>query len=128
VARALAAPTGATVHALEVVSIPSLAYGGLMAPAIGESIDALLQEASSRMEQLSDVEGRAVYGLTGEELAAFGDEVDILVVGSRGYGPMRRLVLGTTSDYLERHARCPLLVLPRVASSAEAATGNEHPG
>jgi nucleotide-binding universal stress UspA family protein len=128
VARALAAPTGATVHALEVVSIPSLAYGGLMAPAIGESIDALLQEASSRMEQLSDVEGRAVYGLTGEELAAFGDEVDILVVGSRGYGPVRRLVLGTTSDYLERHARCPLLVLPRVASTAQAATGNEHPG
>jgi nucleotide-binding universal stress UspA family protein len=128
VARALAAPTGATVHALEVVSIPSLAYGGLMAPAIGESIDALLQEASSRMEQLPDVEGRAVYGLTGEELAAFGDEVDILVVGSRGYGPVRRLVLGTTSDYLERHARCPLLVLPRVASTAQAATGNEHPG
>jgi nucleotide-binding universal stress UspA family protein len=128
VARALAAPSGATVHALEVVSIPSLAYGGLMAPAIGESIDALLQEASSRMEQLSNVEGRAVYGLTGEELAAFGDEVDILVVGSRGYGPVRRLVLGTTSDYLERHARCPLLVLPRVASTAQAATGNEHPG
>ncbi len=128
VARALAAPTGATVHALEVVSIPSLAYGGLMAPAIGESIDALLQEASSRMAQLSDVEGHAVYGLTGEELAAFGDEVDILVVGSRGYGPVRRLVLGTTSDYLERHARCPLLVLPRVASTAQAATGNEHPG
>jgi len=128
VARALAAPTGATVHALEVVSIPSLAYGGLMAPAIGESIDALLQEASSRMAQLSDVEGRAVYGLAGEELAAFGDEVDILVVGSRGYGPVRRLVLGTTSDYLERHARCPLLVLPRVASTAQAATGNEHTG
>ncbi len=128
VARALAAPTGATVHALEVVSIPSLAYGGLMAPAIGESIDALLQEASSRMAQLSDVEGHAVYGLTGEELAAFGDEVDILVVGSRGYGPVRRLVLGTTSDYLERHARCSLLVLPRVASTAQAAAGNEHPG
>jgi nucleotide-binding universal stress UspA family protein len=126
VARALAAPTGATVHALEVVSIPSLAYGGLMAPAIGESIDALLQAASSRMEQLSNAEGRAVYGLTGEELAAFGDEVDILVVGSRGYGPVRRLVLGTTSDYLERHARCPLLVLPRVASTGGAATGGEH--
>ncbi len=128
VARALAAPTGATVHALEVVSIPSLAYGGLMAPAIGESIDALLQEASNRMEQLSDAEGRAVYGLTGEELAAFGDEVDILVVGSRSYGPVRRLMLGSTSDYLERHARCPLLVLPRVASIGEAATASEHPG
>jgi nucleotide-binding universal stress UspA family protein len=28
---------------------------------------------------------------------------------------VRRLVLGSTSDYLERHARCSLLVLPRAA-------------
>jgi nucleotide-binding universal stress UspA family protein len=115
VARDLAARTGASVHALEVVSIPSAAYGGIVAPNIGESIDMLLQEASRRMRELPDVEGRAVYGLAGEELAAFGDEVDILVVGSRGYGPVRRLILGSTSDYLERHARCPLVVLPRVA-------------
>jgi hypothetical protein len=42
-------------------------------------------------------------------------QLDILVVGSRGYGPVRRLVLGSTADYLERHARCSLLVLPRAA-------------
>ena len=56
-----------------------------------------------------------MYGLAGEELAAFGDEVQLLVVGSRGYGPMKRLILGSTSGYLERHARCSLLVLPRSA-------------
>jgi hypothetical protein len=56
-----------------------------------------------------------VYGLTGEELAAFGDELDVLVVGSRGYGPVKRLMLGSTSEYLERHARCSLVVIPRVA-------------
>jgi nucleotide-binding universal stress UspA family protein len=69
-----------------------------------------------------------VYGLTGEELAAFGDEVDILVVGSRGYGPVRRLVLGSTSDYLERHARCSLLVLPRGGGDRPpgSATDSEH--
>ena len=53
--------------------------------------------------------------MTGEELAAFGDDVDILVVGSRSYGPVRRLMLGSTSEYLERHARCSLVVLPRAA-------------
>ncbi len=45
---------------------------------------------------------------------------------------MKRLVLGSTSDYLQRHARCSLLVLPRVAlggsddepqASAEAPEG-----
>ncbi|MGA2453116.1 MAG: universal stress protein [Solirubrobacteraceae bacterium] len=113
-ARELAAASGAKVKALEVVSIPAVAYGGLMAPAIGDSINTMVDEANARLAQLPGVEGRAVYGLTGEELAAFGDELDILVVGSRGYGPLRRLVLGSTSNYLERHARCSLLVLPRV--------------
>ncbi len=115
-AQQLAAPTNATVHALEVVSIPAYAYAGLMAPPIGENIQPLIEEAEIRMKELGGVEGHAVYGLAGEELAAFGDQVDILVVGSRGYGPVKRLVLGSTSDFLQRHARCSLLVLPRVAT------------
>jgi hypothetical protein len=56
--------------------------------------------------------------LTGEELAVFGNAVDILIVGSRSYGPLRHQVLGSTCAYLQRHARCPLLVLPRGATSA----------
>jgi nucleotide-binding universal stress UspA family protein len=115
VAREVAAPTRAEVLVLEVVSIPTYAYTGLMPPAIGESIESVLSQARERLGKIPDVRARAVYGLTGEELAAFGDEVDVLVVGSRGYGPVRRLVLGSTSDYLERHARCSLLVLPRGA-------------
>jgi nucleotide-binding universal stress UspA family protein len=118
VAQELAAPTNATVHALEVVSIPTYAYTGIMPPAIGETIEVMIQEANGHMKALADVEGRAVYGLAGEELAAFGDQVDILVAGSRGYGPVKRLVLGSTTDYLQRHARCSLLVLPRVAVSS----------
>jgi nucleotide-binding universal stress UspA family protein len=127
-ARELAAPTKASVHALEVVSITTYAYSGLVAPAMGDSIDMMLQEANGRLKELPDVEGRAVHGLIGEELAAFGDEVDVLVVGSRGYGPMRRLVLGSTSNYLERHARCSLLVLPRGASGGvgDSATDSAH--
>jgi nucleotide-binding universal stress UspA family protein len=112
-AHSLAESSGGTVYAREVVTIPTVAYTGIMPPAIGESIDALLQEATSRMSKLRDAEGSAVYGLAGEELAAFGDQVDLLVVGSRGYGPVKRLVLGSTSDYLQRHVRSPLLVLPR---------------
>jgi len=117
-ARELAAPTRASIDVLEVVSIPTYAFTGLIPPTIGEGIDLMLTEANERVRQLPDVGGRAVYGLAGEELAAFGEEVDILVVGSRSYGPWRRLVLGSTSDYLERHARCSLLVLPRAGADA----------
>ena len=49
-------------------------------------------------------------------------ELDILVVGSRSYGAARRLVLGSTSNYLERHARCSLLVLPRPTTGGDGAS------
>jgi nucleotide-binding universal stress UspA family protein len=124
-ARKLAAPTRASIHALEVVSIPTHAYSGF-GYAFGESIDAMLDEANGRLKELPGIDGRAVYGLVGEELASFGDEVDILVVGSRGYGPMGRLVHGSTSDYLERHARCSLVVLPRAAVAGECTTHEEN--
>jgi len=39
-----------------------------------------------------------------------------MIAGSRSYGPWRRLVLGSTSRYLARHARCSLLVIPRSAA------------
>ena len=120
-AQQLATATGASVHALEVVAIPTYAFTGFAAPVSGEGLDEMLEQRDDRLKELTDVDARAVYGLAGEELAAFGDEVDVLVVGSRGYGPMRRLVLGSTSDYLERHARCSLLVLPRAASPATSA-------
>jgi Universal stress protein family len=41
--------------------------------------------------------------------------LDLLVVGSRAYGPIGRLMHGSTSRQLARTARCPLLVLTRGA-------------
>jgi nucleotide-binding universal stress UspA family protein len=116
-ARQLAGRTGATVHAVEVVSLSTYAYTGLISPGIGDSIDVMLKEATNRLKGLHDVEARAVYGIPGEELAAFSEELDLLVIGSRSYGPVGRLVHGSTSDYLQRHGRCSLLVLPRVTST-----------
>jgi nucleotide-binding universal stress UspA family protein len=121
-ARKLAAKTGASMHAVQVVAITSYAYSGIVVPDLGESIEELLKEADDHLKELSGIDARAVYGLTGEELAAFSNEVDLLLVGSRSYGPVRRLVLGSTSDYLERHARCSLLVLPRAAAAGDAAS------
>lgn len=115
-ARELGTATSASVAALEVISIPSHAYVGFISPAAVEDIDECVKQTSQRLAQkLDGVDSRAVWGLTGEELAAFGDELDLLVVGSRGFGPVKRLMLGSTADYLERHARCCLLVLPRAA-------------
>jgi nucleotide-binding universal stress UspA family protein len=120
-ARALATAVGAEVSALEVVALPTYAFIGIVATVTAETVDAMLAEAEGRLAALEGVDAHAVYGLTGEELAAFGDELDLLVVGSRSYGPWRRLVLGSTSEYLQRHARCSLLVLPRSAPDRDQA-------
>jgi nucleotide-binding universal stress UspA family protein len=48
---------------------------------------------------------RAIVDL-GEELGA-----GIIVVGSRGRGPMRRAVMGSVSSSVVHHAHCPVLVM-----------------
>jgi nucleotide-binding universal stress UspA family protein len=113
-ARELAQAGRASVDALEVVSLLTNGYTGIVPPFTGEVIGEMLRDARARMKELPcDVDGQAVCGLIGEELATFANTVDLLIVGSRGYGPMKRMMLGSTSSYLERHARCSLLVLPR---------------
>lgn len=60
--------------------------------------------ATSRM-----LEGRVVDGLAALEPP----ECDLLVCGSRGYGPVRRVLLGGVSGRLVRRASCPVMVVPR---------------
>ena len=47
--------------------------------------------------------------------------LDLLVLGSRGYGLARRLLLGSVSARIVREAHCPVLVTPRPAAPREEA-------
>jgi nucleotide-binding universal stress UspA family protein len=69
---------------------------------------------------LQDVHGRVAYGGPRQELVKLGKEVDLLIVGSRDYGAIARLVHGSVSRYLVGHATCPLLVLPRGTAEVTA--------
>jgi nucleotide-binding universal stress UspA family protein len=55
-----------------------------------------------------------------DELVRRSGDLDLLVVGSRSHGPMRRLLLGSTSRRVVRDAKCPVLVLPRGAHAPDA--------
>jgi nucleotide-binding universal stress UspA family protein len=46
--------------------------------------------------------------------------LDLLVTGSRAYGPARAVLLGSVSRRVAMKARCPVLVLPRGSTSALA--------
>lgn len=116
VARGLAARDGCSVSAITVVNPVSITLGGWggLAPAWSNVTDTLGDAAAKRLRALDGLDERRVaVGDTGAELVAFGDEVDLLVVGSRAHGPVRRVVLGSVSLHLTRDARCPLLVIPR---------------
>ncbi|HEV2005606.1 MAG TPA: universal stress protein [Candidatus Limnocylindrales bacterium] len=43
--------------------------------------------------------------------AAKSEAVDLVVVGSHGRGSMGRLLIGSVSDHVVRHAPCPVLVV-----------------
>ena len=58
--------------------------------------------------------GELLYGEVVDELSMVGERgADLLVCGSRGYGPVRRVLLGTVSSALVRQASVPVLVVPR---------------
>lgn len=117
-ARALAVEHGATLSAFQAVSVPShvsaLANGNGNGN-LTESRPIMVEQARARISALGDIEPHAAYGVPVEELAVYSASLDLLVVGSRGYGPVGRLVHGSTSRRLGQTARCPLLVLTRDA-------------
>jgi nucleotide-binding universal stress UspA family protein len=56
-----------------------------------------------------------------EGLTAASERTDLLVIGSRGYGPAKSVMLGGISRRLIAAAHCPVLVLPRADAEAVAA-------
>jgi nucleotide-binding universal stress UspA family protein len=75
-------------------------------------------------------EGRLLHGRPGPALRELSAELDLLVVGSRGYGTPLSVLMGSTSRRLVRGSRCPVLVTPRPAlrrasSDVQAASGQE---
>jgi nucleotide-binding universal stress UspA family protein len=59
-------------------------------------------------------------GEPARELANQGVELDLLVMGSRGYGPVRRTLLGGVARDVVTLAPCPVMVLPRSARDSGA--------
>jgi nucleotide-binding universal stress UspA family protein len=51
-------------------------------------------------------------------------EVGLVVVGNRGWGGIRRALMGSVSDSVVRHAHCPVLVVRKEEEPARVAPGN----
>jgi len=79
-----------------------------------ETYQAALDRALAGIPPEVPATGEVLTGEVVEVLAELGPaEVDVLVCGSRGYGPARRVLLGGVSARLVRRARSPVIVVPR---------------
>lgn len=76
----------------------------------------VLDLALSRTPPDLGAEGRLLTGDAGSILAEASGDFDLMVAGSRGYGPLKRTVLGSATRRLIAGAACPVLVLPRATA------------
>ena len=75
----------------------------------------LIEQTSARLDFAAG--GQVLEGTPSLGLTERSETLDLLVVGSRRWGPVERVVLGSTADYLARHAACPLIVVPRPSTA-----------
>jgi nucleotide-binding universal stress UspA family protein len=121
-AAALAAGTGAHVELRSVAATPR--NGGSAATFDAEWVErgrddaeTLLHEALEELDV--DASGDVVVGVAADELTDLSHRVDLLIVGSRGWGPVRRILVGSTAAALVRGAACAVLVVPRGPATGE---------
>jgi nucleotide-binding universal stress UspA family protein len=90
----------------------------------GQAAYALAEEAAAFARQLTPgvvVEGMGVPGDPRQVLVDLSPQAHLLVMGSRGRGPLRTMLLGSVSSAVVKQARCPVVVCrPRRSSGPGA--------
>ena len=100
--------TDATGHPGPTVSADQLASLREKARADGE---ACVRAAAGALG-IDNIETRVLEGRPGPALCSFAEEVaaDVIVMGTRGRGRIKRALLGSVADHVVRNAACPVLV------------------
>ncbi len=122
-ALALAARLAMTPHArLRILTaVPAVSPAHPMFAATGTSYTAWVRERREHAEQIAreaatgigDADVEVLGGDPVRCLVDASSELDLLVVGSRRYGPLRSVLIGSVSAPLAEHAHCPVLIVPR---------------
>jgi nucleotide-binding universal stress UspA family protein len=114
----------ATLTIVGVITPTPVGYGTVAGASLGDLMRSQREHFARAMEDAADrvprnlpVTLRRFEGSPAAMLAEASADVDLLVVGSRGHGPLRRALLGSVSRALTEHAHCPLVVVPRGAGA-----------
>lgn len=121
-AAELAVAAGATLRLIAVVETSAARYVGAERSVVLSAEEARLSEDVERLRVGLPAglrsEARVRRGLPRDALLAESEDgVDLLVLGSRGYGPRASALVGSVSARMIRAAQCPLLIVPRGVES-----------
>ena len=101
---------------------PALVSYAFSSPSLPAVEDEMYAETKANAERVAGELGGGVpvrlETITGDPSAVLierCDSLDILILGSRAYGPLRHVLLGSVSARVMREAHCPVLVVPRGA-------------
>jgi nucleotide-binding universal stress UspA family protein len=107
--------------------LPVAVYGAGFEPLDPTMLDAfrvraehLADEASTTVKSLQpsvDVEALAVAGQPADALLAQSADAELIVVGRRGLGGFKSLLLGSVSQQVVQHADCPVVVVNQPTDS-----------
>ena len=104
----------------------SAAYVGMGPPEIADIPAPRQEELTGEARRLLDAQVRRIeadggavaqahlrVGKPDEQIVALAEEIGagLIVVGSRGLGGIRQLLIGSVSDSVVRHAHCPVLIV-----------------
>ncbi|VFJ14409.1 universal stress protein [Candidatus Nitrosocosmicus franklandus] len=60
-----------------------------------------------------DIKTKVIFGDPGQEIVKFSlkEKFDIIVIGHRGMGQLKKMVIGSVSSTVIRDAKCPVLIV-----------------
>jgi nucleotide-binding universal stress UspA family protein len=136
VARELAALAGGRVDVIAAASLePALASHVFSSRALPEAERQVFLQTKATLERVTEglggevaLERETIRGDPASVLIERSRELDVLVLGSRAYGPARHALLGSVSARVMREARCPVLVVPRGVDRGDAEVGGGEAG
>jgi nucleotide-binding universal stress UspA family protein len=115
-AEALARACRAQIVVYTVSAPPAVVPGvTVYTPVLPPEAGQIVTRTVKSVDEALAATGRELEGVPGMALAdaCEADEIDLVVTGSRGYGPVMRVLLGSVSTQLMHRAPCPVLVVPR---------------
>lgn len=93
---------------------PTVAMSPSWDEAVGAQMSSLLADArASARSTGADAHVSIARGRPADALLELSEDVDLLVIGSRRWGPANRLLLGSSGEALMHDAACPVLAVPR---------------